>query len=186
MEHMSRIFPIVAVVAALGFAACGDESDVADVQTQAEQAVEEGREAVEQLDASTVIRETQSLVDDVVGSARRLAEDPQADVGSELSDAEQQARDLAERTRTAIDEQTLDVPPEIADANERLADAAAQLQDIGTAEEARAVIEGELSQVGDQLRDASAPELPSDARQQLDEAREELERLGEQVPELGG
>ena len=184
--HRHRIATL-AVVGALGLGGCGDEASesVDDVRTQAEEAVEQGREAVEGSGATDVVRETRDLIDDVGRNAEQLAQDPDADVDQELADAEERARQLADRAERELEGRDEQLGQELGAVNERLADTAADLQEVADPQDVRRIVEEDLSQVSDQLRSAVEGEIPDDVRRQLEQARDRVDELQRELPSPG-
>lgn len=196
--HRRRIATL-AVAGLLALAGCGDEAaDTANdaqtqaeeavegARTQAEEAVEQGRDAVEGFAPADAVRETRELVDDIGGSAEQLVQNPDANVDQELADAEQRARELSQRAERELQGADQELGQALGTVNDRLADTAADLQEITDPEEARQVIEEDLSQVSDELRSATAQEVPDDVRRQLEQARDRVDELQRELPSIGG
>ena len=184
--HRHRVATLV-VIGALGVGGCGDEAaeSVDSVRTQAEEAVEQGREAVDGAGAAEVVRETRGLIDDVGRSAEQLAQDPDANVDQELADAEQRARQLADRAERELRGADGELGQQLGAVNERLADTAADLQQVADPQDVRRIAEEDLSQVSEQLRSAVEGEVHDDVRRQLEQARDRVDELQRELPSLG-
>ena len=185
--HRHRIAPLI-LVGALAIAGCGDEAveSVDEARTQAEEVVEQGRDAAEGLGPADAVRETREVLDEVGRSAEQLAQDPDADVDQQLADAEQRARELADRAERELAGADGELGQELSAVNERLADTAADLQEVADPQDVRRTVEEDLDQVSDQLRSAAEGEVPDDLRRQLEQARDRVDDLQRDLPSLGG
>ena len=113
---MPTRFTTVIVVATLALAACGDEEQAPEAQQppgggqsraeqarpSAEPADEQLTGADEQLTAEEFVRESEAVAETVARTARRLDEDPRAEVSDELARAERRARSLAEQAEQPV------------------------------------------------------------------------------------
>jgi hypothetical protein len=174
---------VVAGVLALG--GCGGDDAVDGAGTRAEEAVEQGREAVESFGPADAARETRELVDEVGRSAEQLAQDPDADLDRPLADAERRARALAERAERELPAAERELGQDLAAVNERLAATAADLRRSAGAQEARRVLDEDLPQVSDELRSAIGRELPEDVRRQLEQTRDRVDELRREASSFG-
>ena len=180
---------LIAILAAATLAAgCGDdETDQAadQAQTQVQESAQQAEQAADRLSAEEAVRSTGAIIADVTQSARRLAEDPQADT-EQLAAAEQRARDLSERAESDLAAEEPRLGNALSTANDRVADAASELQQAETREEVMRIVEEDLAKATERLRsDAAKAAAGPEARRQLDSARDRVEDLRREIPGLG-
>jgi hypothetical protein len=182
---MTRSLTTIAAIAALALAGCG-EDEAADT---AQEPQPRSTPAVQQTTPEELAAQTQRLAEELARSARQLAEDPDSGTDERLQAAEQRASTLAEQARGALQTSAPDFASALGEANERLAAAAAKLRDAQDADEVGRVLEQDLNVAVDRLSEAAdqAPDATgADAGRSLEQAREELRRLSDEVPELAG
>ncbi len=202
---MRTRFATVSVVAALALAACGSDEEQASeaqrpsgggqpppqqVQPPAEP-TDEQLTSDEQLTGEEFVRESEAVAETVARAARRLDEDPRAEVSDELARAERRARSLAEQAeqpeqegREFGEEGVQELGDEarlgLLRLNARTEVAAQRLRlnraQEGSEEQIRQVARQEIRRLRDELeilRDA----VPRDVRDSVDQLRDRLREL---------
>ena len=182
---MTRLLTTIAATAALALAGCG-EDEAADT-TQEPQP--RSTPAVQQATPQELAAQTERLAEELARSARELAEDPGSDTDQRLDAAEQRANELAEQARGELQTAEPDLASALGEANARLAAAAAKLREADGVDDVGRVLEQELDVAVDRLSEAadqSQGATGADTERPLEQAREELQRLRDEVPELAG
>jgi chromosome segregation ATPase len=187
-----RLWVLIALMAAaLVAAGCGGDEDAGEqpVPEEAVETVQEGPEHVGADDPDTIVRETQRGIREVTQAARELHADPDADVDAELAAAEDRAEELSNEAEDAFGEEQAELGQALHEINEQVASVARELREAEEREEVQRVIDEELTQVNDELRDALAEagtDIPEDWRQQLDEGQREVEELERALGDAAG
>ena len=186
---MRRLIAITIAAAGLAAAGCGDDtsSTAQEARDQVEKAADQGGQAATQTGIEGLAAETQKLADRIAQAARELAKNPDANVDERLNSAEQRAKQLAEQARMRSDEQRPELTAALRAANERLASAAAGLREAQSADDVAQVVERQLGPAGDRLADAAgqADKLAGgDTERQLEQARDRIKQLREELPDL--
>jgi len=204
---MKHRLATVLSVAALALTACGEGEEQSPGQgsqppgggappaEQPRQTPPPAQPADDQPGPEELVRESEAVAATVVEAARRLAEDPKADVSEELARAEERARalaaqaqqpvqegreqgqDLAEQGRQALEPEGRQALVEL---NQRTAAAAQRLRgaagepSIGQiARDELGRLRGDLDSTLDRLRDA----VPPDVRDRVDQLQDRLRGL---------
>ena len=188
---MRRYLAIPLVALALLATACGDDDDddqaVTPPTTATQRTAEEPARTVPAVDdEDSLAREARELIDDVSESARDLVENPDADVDEDLADAERRARDLAARARNELDGPQARVGSAFGAVADQVAEAVGDLQDARDPAAAARIVERDLADVADRLREVLDDRtLREEARRQIEAARERLEELSREAREPG-
>ena len=170
----------VAVAVSLGAAGCGGDDAVVEEQPNAEQAGEQVEQTSERIDELAL--EARRLQEETVEAGRRLVEQP-----AERQEAQQRLEELAGEARELGEQVRAEAPdaPEaqsVERAIERVERGAEQLLSFSESERENLVVTARESlNEADQELDGVADRLDTRLG---DEAREELERLRREVPEL--
>lgn len=198
-------FATIIVLAALALPACGSDEQASETQQtrggeqrpaeQARPPAEPADEQItgtdEQLTAEEFVRESEAVAETVARAARRLDEDPRAEVSDELARAERRARSLAEQAEQPVQEgreRGEEGVQELGDEarlgllrlNARTEVAAQRLRlnrgQEGSEEQIRRVARQEIRRLRSELetlRDA----VPRDVRDSVDQLRDRLREL---------
>lgn len=190
---MSRVLALLIVAAALLVAGCGDSDDdasptattgtVAETPAPTQPTTTPG----EPVDVDTLVQDTQVLLTEATAAARTLVQDPQADLQDELASVEERASTVASQVQRELDAQPA-LRDALMSANEQLAQTAQQLQDATDADAVRSVINDQLAPAAEDVQEAAsvqADALPDEVRQGLDEARDRVQDLQRELPDLG-
>lgn len=203
-------------VAALALAACGNDEEqapeaqqppgggqppAAQTQPQAEQGQPPAEPAGEELTTEELFRESEAVAETVADAARRLVEDPNADVSEDLARVEERARGLLQQAQQPLQEgreqaegavqegrqqlsaeQRREARQRLAELNQRTLQSAQRLRRVVDPEAAARVAREEADQLRaalDETLDALRDAVPPDVRERADQLRD---RLGELAP----
>jgi len=160
------------------------------------QAQQPGQPGGEQLSTEQLIRESEAIAGTVAEAARRLSQNPQADVSEELARVQERARQLAGQARQPLQEgrqqaeealqqgreqlspqQRREARERLAQLNERTAQAAERLRRVVDPEDAVRVARQEAErlrqELGITLEDLRGV-APSDVRNRIEQLRDRL------------
>jgi exonuclease VII small subunit len=186
---MRRLLATTIAAAAMAAAGCGDDSpDTAQTtQDQAEQTAQQTPAAAER-DSNEIATATQKLADQISQAARELADDPDVNLDERLNSAEQRGNELSKQAQTNLDANEPELATALREANERLAAAAADLRDADSADDVKQVLEAQLTPAAERLAKAAGADQISgaDAQRQLEQARDKLEKLRDELPNPDG
>jgi hypothetical protein len=166
---------------------CGGDdasSSAHDAVNQVQQTADQARSSGDRPSAADLAESTRNLADQIVRSARELSNNPQADVDQRLRDAERRAGELADQAQRTDD---AELSANLNAANQRLVAAAAKLQDAQNADGVRAAFKDDLGPAVDRLTQAAnAVKNDKGAQRTLERARDQLDDLANQLPDLAG
>ena len=181
---------VITTIAAAALAAAGCGSDTAQNATDAgRKAADQGRQAAQNVTAEGLAASTEKLADQVAQAARKLAKSPDADVDAQLSRSEQRANELSRQAQGNLKTVQPQLAAALRQANERLAATASALREADSAADVRNVLQEQLTPVADQLSRAAEHAQQAaggDTQRQLDKARDQIQKLSDELPSIAG
>ena len=124
--------------------------------------------------------------DQVQGETRQAADSQPP--REQLREAQRRVDELSEQAEKQADGKDPELAAALRDVNQRLSDAAAGLRDADDAADVREVLEQQIGPASDRLSSALDAQQQGnpDTRRQLEQARDKLEHLRDDLPDLGG